>query len=60
MLNYFRDILMIKGKNPGGGGWSNFQGNSWKSDSLCLCQLGVIGEIACVTPAWSYQGHSLN
>ena len=28
---YFREILMIKGKNPGGGGgggWSNSQGNS--------------------------------
>ena len=51
------------------GGGCNSQGNSSKSDSLCLWGYWVgpsiwpsfiqIGEIACVTPAWSSHGHSL-
>ena len=55
----FREILMLKGKNPGGWG-----GGGLTSKGIVGSQthfvLGVIGEITCVMPAWSYHGHSLN
>ena len=54
----FREILMFKGKNPGGGGGGLTSKGVVGNQTHFV--LGVIGEITCVTPTWSYHGHSLN
>ena len=68
LMLIFEKFWWLGAKLQGGGGGCNSQGNSSKSDSLCLWGYWVgpsiwpsfiqIGEIACVTPACSH-GHSL-